>query len=98
MQYYFDGADDLIRIDAPENVTGPMILDAPAQRYHGADLGWRESPQYRLPVVALYSGDHYPVDAAAANEIMADIDAEAARLSPPQVLPPITVTSATDSP
>ena len=76
MQYYTDGANDLIRIDAPDNVTGPALTEAPAARYNGAELGWLDSEQYSLPVTVLFSGDYYPVDEPTAQQIMGQIDAE----------------------
>ena len=77
MQYYSDGGTDLIRIDAPDNTTGPALTSAPSQRYYGAAKGgWDKSPIYNLGVVALFSGDYNPIDEAQAKQIMAEIDGQ----------------------
>ncbi|MFG1931320.1 hypothetical protein ACGFK1_11765 [Mycobacterium sp. NPDC048908] len=79
MQYYTDGGLDLIRIVAPDNVTGPWLTEQPSHRYYGAAKGgWEPSPIYNLAVVALFSGDYYPITEAQADEIMAEIDGEKA--------------------
>lgn len=79
MHYYSDGGTDLIRIDAPEN----KHRTGADERANGAasrrELGWQDSTQYRLPIVALFSGDYYPVDEATAKQIMAQVDAERAK-------------------
>jgi hypothetical protein len=84
MQYYTDAGTELIRIDAPDDITGPALTSAPSQRYYGAAKGaWKPSPIYNLGVVALFSGDYNPIDEAEAIEIMAKIDAERPPLSAP---------------
>jgi hypothetical protein len=77
MQYFYDGGTDLIRIDAPDDITGPALTSAPSQRYYGAAKGgWEPSPIYNLGVVALFSGDYDPIDEAQAMQIVAEIDGQ----------------------
>ncbi len=83
--YYADGDYFLIRVDVGPRtvdedgrVTNPPTPEefyaAPAQRYT-SKYGWIESRTgQRLQVVAIWSGDYYPVDEEEAQRVQAAID------------------------
>lgn len=82
MYYFADGDQGLIRVDSSDEVNSSEFYDSPAQTYHGAPLGWVESPAgNNLPSQATNSGDYQQCDEQEAQQVMAALDARRATMN-----------------